>query len=83
MKEMGSESVREHQDLLNLIREHDWAEVILVGPEFGNIQHPYLWFQTSEEAAGYVSGHRPENAAILIKGSRGTRMERLLEALRS
>jgi UDP-N-acetylmuramoyl-tripeptide--D-alanyl-D-alanine ligase len=55
--------------------------VILVGKEFDGIVHSYKHFQTSAEAATYVKEHQPANAAILIKGSRGSKMEVLLDAL--
>jgi len=43
----------------------------------------FKWFSTSSEAAAFISKNRPDNASILIKGSRGSKMENLLEALKS
>lgn len=80
MKEMGEDEEKEHDELVTLVDEYKWYNVILVGPEFkhtGKHQH----FNTSTEAAEYIKQHLPENASILIKGSRSTKMELLLEAL--
>lgn len=81
MKEMGSEEVHEHNELVNLAAGYNWDDVILVGKEFKDIETPYHYFETSAEAAAYVKAHLPQNASILVKGSRGSKMELLAQAL--
>lgn len=81
MKEMGDEERREHMELVDFIRKFDWQEVILVGKEFNGLAGGYKHYQTSAEAAAFVQAHAPENASILIKGSRGSKMELLLDAV--
>jgi UDP-N-acetylmuramoyl-tripeptide--D-alanyl-D-alanine ligase len=81
MKEMGAEEQEEHMELVRLIDEYRWHDVILVGNEFKDIHGAQKWFATSAEAAEYIRKHRPENASILIKGSRGSKMELMAEAL--
>ena len=81
MKEMGTEEVKEHNELVQLLQQYNWTNVILVGKEFDGIAHNYQHFQTSADAAAYVKANMPADAAILIKGSRGSRMEVLLDAL--
>jgi UDP-N-acetylmuramoyl-tripeptide--D-alanyl-D-alanine ligase len=81
MKEMGEAAQHEHQALVALIAQHTWDEVILVGPEFEGIAGGYLWFTTSAEAAEYIGQNMPTSAAILIKGSRGSKMELMAQRL--
>ncbi len=81
MKEMGTEEAKEHNELVQLVQQYNWSNVILVGKEFDGITHNYQHFQTSADAATYVKDNMPADAAILIKGSRGSRMEVLLDAL--
>lgn len=81
MKEMGSEEAYEHRELVALIAQHTWQQVILVGKEFKDMTNSYTWFETSAGAASYVAVHPPQNSSILIKGSRGSKMETLLAAL--
>jgi UDP-N-acetylmuramoyl-tripeptide--D-alanyl-D-alanine ligase len=81
MKEMGIAEADEHQQLVQLIEKYDWKRVLLVGKEFKGISHSYLWFETATEALPYVADHLPNGSSILIKGSRGSKMETLLAAL--
>lgn len=81
MKEMGAEEKNEHAELVALIGQYQWADVILVGKEFAEVKEGYKWYETSAEAAAYVKAHVPADSAILIKGSRGSRMEVLADAL--
>ncbi len=81
MKEMGAASKTEHQALVNLIKQFEWKNVILVGSEMEGLQGAFLWFANAADAVKYLQENKPENASILIKGSRGSRMELLAEAL--
>jgi UDP-N-acetylmuramoyl-tripeptide--D-alanyl-D-alanine ligase len=81
MKEMGDASEYEHRELVALIDSYGWANVILVGDEFRNVKGGHTWYATSKEAAEQVYSAPPKGASILIKGSRGSRMEALLDAL--
>ncbi len=81
MKEMGPEELNEHKALVSLISDSDWNEVILVGKEFKDVNTNYRWFENSAEAAAYIRAHLPVNASILIKGSRGSKMEVMKDAL--
>lgn len=82
MKEMGTEEQKEHQELVQFIQQYSWKEVILVGNEFRGLAAAYRWFENSLEAADYIQSHLPHHASVLIKGSRGSKMERMLEALK-
>ena len=81
MKEMGTEERNEHEALVALINEYEWAGVILVGKEFKEVKGTHLWFDNSTDAAAYISAHTPVGSSILIKGSRGSKMEVLAAAL--
>ena len=83
MKEMGDAELHEHKELVALINEYKWHSVILVGKEFVGIAGNYNWFEQSGEAAAFVKAHAPQHSSILIKGSRGSKMEVMAEALTS
>lgn len=81
MKEMGPAEAEEHLALVSLMAGHTWQDVILVGKEFDGLQAGFKWFPDSTAAAAYVREHMPQNSSILIKGSRGSRMEVMADAL--
>lgn len=81
MKEMGRDEQREHEDLLEFICQFSWKDVVLVGKEFEGLPHSFHWYATAAEAAAALKNQKPEHVQILIKGSRGSRMEQLLTAL--
>jgi UDP-N-acetylmuramoyl-tripeptide--D-alanyl-D-alanine ligase len=82
MKEMGGEEKHEHIALVTFVKEFDWEHIIWVGKEFEGLTDGFQWFENSAQAATFIMEHTPQNASILIKGSRGSKMEILLEALR-
>jgi len=81
MREMGTAERYEHSELVALIAAHTWQDVILVGNEFKDIEHSFKWFADSRQAADFIKANKPQDSAILIKGSRGSKMEVMLEAL--
>ena len=81
MKEMGADEAKEHEELLTFVHQWDWKQVLLVGKEFETFKSNFNWFEDSIEASEYIAKNKPQNSFILIKGSRGSKMEKLLEAL--
>lgn len=81
MKEMGADEAKEHQELVEFIAQWPWADVILVGKEFEQFKGDKKWFLSSEMAAEYVAQNKPQETLILIKGSRGSKMEKMAEKL--
>ncbi|MEN9381799.1 MAG: hypothetical protein RI940_680 [Bacteroidota bacterium] len=80
MKELGDTSLAEHQALIHLLEKNEWEKVILVGGDFENCNHNYLYFPSALEAKAWLAQQHFNNRTILIKGSRGIRMEQVLES---
>ncbi len=78
MMELGDESIIEHTAILNLISEYNWKSVVLVGGNFGNIQHSYTYFENSTAAAEWLKQQKFTNTKLLIKGSRSMQMEMVI-----
>jgi UDP-N-acetylmuramoyl-tripeptide--D-alanyl-D-alanine ligase len=78
MAELGKDSEKEHEALINQIKQHEWKEVILVGNEFQKIKHPFHQFKNSDEVRNWIQQQKFKNAHILIKGSRSMQMEKAL-----
>lgn len=80
MKEMGVDSEKEHRELVQFIQQWPWGNVVLVGKEFENTVTDARWFPDVETAFMEMQKDAlPSGENILLKGSRGSRMERLLE----
>ena len=80
MKELGNTSLSEHQALTQLLEKYTWDHVVLVGGDFENCTHHYTFFKDALEAKKWLQAQNLSNSAILVKGSRGIKMEQVLEA---
>jgi UDP-N-acetylmuramoyl-tripeptide--D-alanyl-D-alanine ligase len=83
MLELGSESEKEHANIVELLKEKNISSVMLVGPHFKKAaaSTQATLFNTSDEALEYLRQHPIKNSNFLIKGSRGIKLEKLAEAL--
>lgn len=83
MKELGCESENEHRNIINLLKELDFNDVILVGEEFMKVSYDthYINFNNVDELISYISQNDIVGKKILIKGSNSTRLEKLANVL--
>lgn len=79
MMELGEDSIMEHQQIVDLINQHKWKQVVLVGGDFAHTQHNYLYFPNSSEATKWFQEQGFNNTYLLIKGSRSMQMEKILQ----
>lgn len=79
MMELGEDSIMEHQQIVDLINQHTWKQVVLVGGDFAHAQHDYLYFPNSSEATKWFQEQGFNNTYLLIKGSRSMQMEKILQ----
>ena len=79
MMELGPESLHEHQNLINLINKYKWKAVVLVGGDFSKAMHSFSFFENSLQAKEWYQNQNFRDSYILIKGSRSTVMEKVLE----
>ena len=78
MRELGKDTLKEHQILIDQLKQNQWKQVILVGSEFKTCTHSYLYFDTVLEAKTWLQAQQYTGHALLIKGSRGIQMEQLI-----
>ena len=81
MRELGEYTHLEHQNVVNMLAERKADLVYLVGEEFHLTTSPYLIFDTVEQLHDYLQANPLTNRTILLKGSRSTKMEKLLDIL--
>jgi UDP-N-acetylmuramoyl-tripeptide--D-alanyl-D-alanine ligase len=81
MRELGDYTHFEHQNVVNMLAERKADIVYLVGKEWHLTTAPYMIFDTVEELRAYLEEHPLKGSSILLKGSRSTKMETLLDVL--
>ena len=79
MFELGENSKAEHQLLANVVEKMGFQKSILVGNHFYQTKTSCLKFKSFEELKEYLKLNIFENNSILIKGSRGMALERVLD----
>lgn len=78
MRELGPGSVEEHQKIVNYLKESDFEQVWLVGVEFGKTSHGYRVFPQVEDVIKALDEEKPENYYVLVKGSNGIHLSKVL-----
>ena len=81
MRELGDYTHLEHQNIVNMLAERKADFVYLVGPEYRLTTSPYPIFDTVDDLRVYLEAHPLRDRKILLKGSRSTKMETLLDIL--
>lgn len=81
MKELGNESLNEHQEIINLIKELKFNNVILVGSEFNKINHDFVSFLNVDELIRHINQNEISGMKILVKGSNSIHLEKIINLL--
>ena len=81
MRELGEYSHLEHQNIVNMLAERKADTVFLVGEEYLQTTSPYPVFENVEQLHKHFEEKPLKGKNILLKGSRSTQMEKLLDIL--
>ena len=78
MFELGAYEAEEHQTICDLTSSLSFENIVLVGKAFAKVNLPSVnmhQFETVEQAKAFIEASKPSNQLVLIKGSRGMKME--------
>jgi UDP-N-acetylmuramoyl-tripeptide--D-alanyl-D-alanine ligase len=92
MLELGSSAPELHRECgrhAASLKEIDWifgvqgdaAELVGAAIQAGHLEAKAQFFESSDEAAKFISEFIERGDLLLLKGSRGVRMEKILEAI--
>lgn len=84
MFELGNDAEAEHQNIVDFLAENNFGNTYLVGSNFykTNSTNPNIQkFKTFEMLKSALENNKPKQTTILIKGSRGMALERVLDLL--
>jgi UDP-N-acetylmuramoyl-tripeptide--D-alanyl-D-alanine ligase len=81
MLELGADSPKEHERILRVAARLRLNQLVLVGPAFGgtaHARHGALHFPNAEAARSWLQAQNLQDTLLLVKGSRGIRLESVL-----
>lgn len=80
MLELGEESKAEHQNILELAKSLGFENLITVGNSFKEV-NPERAFANTAELSEYLKNNKITSKNILLKGSRGVALEKIIDFL--
>lgn len=84
MLELGKESAKAHEELLQLATSGSFDKIFLIGNNFEHCDDKrnfIAWFPNTETLLNELKQHPLTDSFVFIKGSRGNRLERIVEYL--
>ena len=81
MLELGEYSTAEHQHIVDLLKQKGYTSVYLVGNEFAKTDCDFYKYSSAEQLRLSLALHPLSGRTILLKGSHGIHLEKLIEVL--
>lgn len=85
MFEVGADSFKEHQFILEMCKELNFESILVCGEHFHKASSDFEGlhsFKTTEELKDFITKNRTQiTSNLLIKGSRGMKLESILDVL--
>lgn len=89
MFELGEQSIKYHLELLKVIKKCKINMVLLTGKMMGelykalkNVNYPVEYFKNRESLKTFINNYELHDSVILVKGSRGMKMEEFVEIVK-
>lgn len=83
MLELGNESESEHEKIIGLLQDYSFDKIILAGNIYNSLKVPdkFLQFRDVNELNNWLENSNIVHSNVLIKGSRGIHLEKIVEFL--
>lgn len=80
MLELGEHAAEEHEQIISLTKRLGFSQVIFIGKHFYNVRnkHHGIFFESVDYAKPYFKEMNLQNCFVLLKGSRGVAVEKIL-----
>jgi UDP-N-acetylmuramoyl-tripeptide--D-alanyl-D-alanine ligase len=83
MLELGEEAETEHKQIIQHLKKMSGVNVLLVGEWYQKLSETFsvTAFKSADELKAWLKIHPIENSLLLVKGSRGIQLEKIVEEL--
>lgn len=81
MRELGKESLEEHQKIADFLASCGFQNVWLVGEQFAAAKHNFSTYPNASSVIQALQAEKPHGKTILIKGSNGIKLSSLVDYL--
>ena len=81
MRELGTDSLALHQEIVDYLESCGFEDVVLVGTEFAATRHRYSTYPDAPTLIAELRTHRLTSKTILIKGSNSLHLNTVADAL--
>ncbi len=81
MFELGDASLEEHQVIADLAKNLEFDNVLLIGANFFEVSTSFQKLKSFDDLKAHLNSHPIDKGNILIKGSRGMALERVLDEI--
>lgn len=81
MKELGTESLTEHQKIVDYLTKCQFEKIWLVGEQFSSVNHSFRSYQSAQDIIEELKQEPIEGHTILIKGSNSTKLYTIVDYL--
>ena len=81
MLELGEVSKAEHEKLYNQVKSYNFEHVYFIGKWHGVSEKNITIFENTQALISYLKANKIQDKTILIKGSRGNKLETIVEYL--
>lgn len=81
MLELGADSENEHRNVVELLKKNELKNVFLVGSEFKKTNSGFIHFDNTDTLNKYLAETPLSGYTILVKGSRGIKLESVVNNL--
>lgn len=78
MLELGEHTPTEHKRIVHLLQEKGFKDVMLVGKAFKEVESSYPTYTAVEELYDHLAKNPMHERHVLLKGSRGIHLEKLI-----
>ena len=84
MKELGDITTSAHRQILQQIKDTNITRAFVVGKVFEGLVHDFpnaMYFEDTDTLAHYLQTNPISSSFILVKGSRGNQLEKIIQYL--